>query len=127
MKKAILTEEEILEIVKSAVKQASHPYPSPETLEKLRETTEKMEEIEKMIRTHSEDENGILRGIQESVSHIITDQAIKHGEIESQLRDIKPIRDGLTAANTIKKGILWMSGFVAGLSLIVISIKQLSK
>lgn len=127
MRKATMSKEEIFEVVESVIKQVSHNSPSPETIERLREINEKINDIESMLLAHSKDENSILKGIQESVDNVITDQTVKHREIEDQLKDIKPIRDGLTAANTIKKGILWISGFIAGVSLIIISIKQLSK
>ena len=125
MKKATMSKEEIFEVVESVIKQVSHNSPSPETIERLREINEKINYIESMLSTRAEDENSILKGIQESVAHIITDQTVKHREIEAQLKDIKPLRDGLVAAGTIRNGVLWVSGFIVGVTAIVYSWKQI--
>ena len=112
--------DEIQEIIKSAVSQAVHLQPSPETLTR-------MSHIEEMIRKHAEDETDILRNIQSSVASIIQDQAIKHSSIETQLAEMKPIRDGLVAASTIRNGVLWMSGFLAGILALIYYGKQVLK
>ena len=117
-KHAVLTEEEILEIVKSAIGQCSHQQPSPITIER-------MNKIEDMIHTHASDETKILESIQKSVKEIIKDQDDKHTIIENQLNEIKPLRDGLVAAGTIRNGVLWVSGFVVGVTAIVYSWKQI--
>jgi hypothetical protein len=117
-KHAVLTAEEILEIVKSAIGQCSHQQPSPITLER-------MSKIEDMIHNHASDETAILESIQNSVQEIIKDQNEKHTIIENQLNEIKPLRDGLVAASTIRNGVLWMSGFVVGVTAIVYSWKQI--
>ena len=117
-KHAVLTDEEILEIVKSAISQCSHQQPSPITIER-------MNKIEDMIHTHASDETKILESIQKSVQDIIKDQNDKHTIIENQLNEIKPLRDGLVAASTIRNGVLWVSGFIVGVTAIVYSWKQI--
>ena len=117
-KQAVLTAEEILEIVKSAVTQCSHQQPSPITLDR-------MNKIEDMIHSHASDETAILESIQQTVETIIKDQNEKHTIIETQLNEIKPLRDGLVAASTLRNGVLWMSGFVVGITAIVYSWKQI--
>ena len=117
-KHAVLTEEEILEIVKSAISQCSHQQPSPITIER-------MSKIEDMIHKHASDETKILESIQKSVQEIIKDQNDKHIIIENQLNEIKPLRDGLVAAGTIRNGVLWVSGFIVGVTAIVYSWKQI--
>jgi hypothetical protein len=117
-KHAVLTAEEILEIVKSAIGQCSHQQPSPITLER-------MAKIEDMIHNHASDETKILESIQKTVETIIKDQGEKHTIIENQLNEIKPLRDGLVAAGTIRNGVLWVSGFVVGVTAIVYSWKQI--
>ena len=117
-KHAVLTAEEILEIVKSAIGQCSHQQPSPITLER-------MAKIEDMIKDHASDETAILEDIKRSVAEMKDDQNEKHTIIENQLNEIKPLRDGLVAASTIRNGVLWMSGFVVGVTAIVYSWKQI--
>ena len=117
-KHAVLTEEEILEIVKSAISQCSHQQPSPITIER-------MSKIEDMIHNHASNETKILESIQKSVKEIIKDQDDKHTIIENQLNEIKPLRDGLVAAGTIRNGVLWVSGFIVGVTAIVYSWKQI--
>ena len=117
-KHAVLTEEEILEIVKSAISQCYHQQPSPITIER-------MSKIEDMIHNHASNETKILESIQKSVEEIIKDQDDKHTIIENQLNEIKPLRDGLVAAGTIRNGVLWVSGFIVGVTAIVYSWKQI--
>lgn len=117
-KQAVLTAEEILEIVQSAVMQCSHQQPSPITLDR-------MSKIEDMIHNHASDETAILESIQNSVKEIIKDQSEKHTIIENQLNEIKPLRDGLIAAGTLRSGVLWLSGFIIGITAIIYSWKQI--
>ncbi len=118
MKNITISEEKLLDVIKSALNQSSHQQPSPITLER-------MSKIEDMIHNHASDETAILESIQNSVQEIIKDQNEKHTIIENQLNEIKPLRDGLVAASTIRNGVLWMSGFVVGMTAIVYSWKQI--
>ena len=118
MKNITISEEKLIDVIKSALNQSSHQQPSPITLER-------MAKIEDMIKDHASDETAILEDIKRSVAEMKDDQNDKHTIIENQLNEIKPLRDGLVAASTLRNGVLWVSGFVVGVTAIVYSWKQI--
>ncbi len=126
-KTATLSSDEILQIIQSAIKQAAHPMPSPETIARFDDLSDRINGIEKIIYDHASSETDILKGIQDSVAHIISDQSEKHKTIEHQLSDLKPISDGMAAAVTLRSLALWIGGFVFALSGSIVAIKQIWK
>ena len=75
MKNITISEEKLLDVIKSALNQSSHQQPSPITLER-------MAKIEDMIKDHASDETAILEDIKRSVAEMKDDQNDKHNEIE---------------------------------------------
>ena len=118
MKNITISEEKLIDVIKSALNQSSHQQPSPITLER-------MAKIEDMIKDHAYDETAILEDIKRSVAEMKDDQNVKHQSIENQLNEIKPLRDGLIAAGTLRSGVLWLSGFIIGITAIIYSWKQI--
>jgi len=130
--------EEIALIIQSTVKQMGHLQSAPETVNRLKaqdsildQQNKQLTRIEKMteanqkeLRKHADAENGILESIHKTMEHIMSDQDMKHNVIEGQLAELKPLRDGLIAASTVKRTILWISGFIAGIAIMVASWKE---
>lgn len=91
------------------------------------ELNKRIEGLEKFREDHAKREEEILKGVVNSIESLKEEQRLKHNSIDEKLTRLEPAADGIAAAKTLRKGAVWLVGFIASIIALTEYLKWIKK